>query len=199
MRSPPPEGPRSWISNSTPALAARSFSASPKSTLWLRMTKPNMSPPSPQPKQCHVPVSGKTMNDGVFSMWKGHNPFRLLPAFLRVTASDTTSTISRRALIWSTAPPAAIQSASLPLRNEQGPEFTQGIPIGHAGQIVTHQSIHGLTTALAAQVVGQFIRVCHVVAEQFSHQVDGLDRLILGETGKVDTLEKELAKSVNIA
>src|SRR5512136_2440570 len=57
----------------TPALSARMFSASLKSTPSFRITKANMSPPVPQaPKQCQLWRSGKTKNEGVFSEWKGH-------------------------------------------------------------------------------------------------------------------------------
>ena len=32
------------------------------------ITKPNTSPPSPQPKQCHSCVAGSILHDGVFSL-----------------------------------------------------------------------------------------------------------------------------------
>ena len=48
-------------------------------------------PPFPQPKHLKIPLAGETVNDGVFSLWNGHNPSWLTPLFLRVTNSETTS------------------------------------------------------------------------------------------------------------
>jgi hypothetical protein len=39
------------------------------------MMKLTALPPLPQPKQWQVPRAGDTMNEGVFSLWKGHKPF----------------------------------------------------------------------------------------------------------------------------
>ena len=51
-------------------------------------------PPSPQPKQWKNSREGFTLNDGVFSSWKGQSPFiEPPPAFLRVTYWDTTSSM----------------------------------------------------------------------------------------------------------
>ena len=58
-----------------------------------------MSPCLPQPKQCHVSRSGVTMNDGVFSAWKGQSPLYTLPARLSATVSPTTSMTGSFALI----------------------------------------------------------------------------------------------------
>ncbi|SII85798.1 Uncharacterised protein [Mycobacteroides abscessus subsp. abscessus] len=53
------------------------------------------SPDSPQPKQWYIPTCGRTVNEGVFSSWKGHRPLsEPMPAVLSVTNSPTTS--SRR-------------------------------------------------------------------------------------------------------
>src|SRR3989304_4257493 len=59
------------------------------------MIKEKISPPVPQaPKQCQLCCSGKTKKEGGFSLWKGHKPLKLRPAFCRVTYSETSSTIS---------------------------------------------------------------------------------------------------------
>src|ERR1700730_8053543 len=39
------------------------------------------------------------MKDGLFSLWKGHRPLEVLPAFLSATFWPITSTTSSRALI----------------------------------------------------------------------------------------------------
>src|SRR5664280_3087892 len=51
-----------------------------------------MSPPSPQPKQCHVSRAGVTMKLGVFSPWNGQSPLSVVPALFSCTVSPTTST-----------------------------------------------------------------------------------------------------------
>jgi len=61
------------------------------------MTKPKTSPPTPQPKQWKMPFLGLTMNDGVFSPWKGQRPFQFTPAFFRLTKRPTRSTMSTAA------------------------------------------------------------------------------------------------------
>jgi hypothetical protein len=58
------------------------------------MRKPKASPPTPQPKQWKMPFLGLTVNEGVFSAWKGQRPFQLAPAFLRFTYRLTRSTTS---------------------------------------------------------------------------------------------------------
>jgi hypothetical protein len=55
------------------------------------MTKFTELPPFPQPKHLKIPFAGETVNEGVFSLWKGHNPSWLTPRFLSVTNSETTS------------------------------------------------------------------------------------------------------------
>ena len=51
------------------------------------------SPPTPQPKQWYTFLAGLTVNDGDFSSWNGHRPFRLPPpAFFSWTTAPTTST-----------------------------------------------------------------------------------------------------------
>ena len=51
-------------------------------------------PPLPQPKHLNIPLAGETVNEGVFSLWKGHKPNWLTPLLRRVTKSETTSEIS---------------------------------------------------------------------------------------------------------
>ena len=63
-----------------------------------------MSPCSPQPKQCHVSRSGVTMNDGVFSAWKGQSPLYTVPARFSETVSPTTSMTGSLDLISATMP-----------------------------------------------------------------------------------------------
>src|SRR5665811_937376 len=82
-----------------PSLPARRSTASAKVRCSTLCTKEMTSPPSPQPKQCHAPVTGRTLNDGLFSSWNGHSPFREPgPAERRVTCSRTTSSIDDRSL-----------------------------------------------------------------------------------------------------
>ena len=46
------------------------------------MTNVMTSPPVPQaPKQCQLCRSGETMNEGVFSLWKGQGALNVRPAF----------------------------------------------------------------------------------------------------------------------
>ena len=55
------------------------------------------SPPTPHPKQCQSPRVGVTWNDGDFSSWNGHSPFRLPPpARLSCRCSPTISSIFER-------------------------------------------------------------------------------------------------------
>src|SRR5829696_2078431 len=55
------------------------------------------SPPAPQPKQKYTFRAVLTLNDGLFSSWKGHRPFRLPPpADLSVTVSLITSAMDVR-------------------------------------------------------------------------------------------------------
>src|SRR5262245_14194840 len=63
------------------------------------MMKPNASPPAPQPKQWKMPRFGLTVNEGVFSAWKGQSPFQCWPARFKFTTWPTSSTMSRRARI----------------------------------------------------------------------------------------------------
>ena len=77
------------------------------------------------PKQCQVPVLGKTTKLGVRSVWKGHSPLYVLPAFLGACGADELDDIdplfylvrdahvsaplpSSRRPIWSHAPGACI-------------------------------------------------------------------------------------------
>jgi len=88
-----------------------------------------MSPCSPQPKQCHVSRSGVTMNDGVFSPWKGQSPFETLPARLSATVSPTISRTGSLDLISATMPeevgamvrvPSAVMRLSIAERVPRG-------------------------------------------------------------------------------
>ena len=78
-------------------------SASRNSTPWRFMTQEKTSPPSLQaPKQRHVWRLGSTMNEGVFSAWKGHSALNVRPALRSATDSPTNSAMSTRALTSST-------------------------------------------------------------------------------------------------
>ena len=56
------------------------------------ITKLKMSPPEPAPEALPRLAQGVTTNEGVFSPWNGHRPLKVVPAFLSVTVSPTTST-----------------------------------------------------------------------------------------------------------
>jgi hypothetical protein len=45
------------------------------------------------PKHLYIPLAGDTVNEPVFSLWKGQRPIRLAPCFLSVTYRHTTSSI----------------------------------------------------------------------------------------------------------
>ncbi len=66
---------------STPALAARTLSASGNDRESRFITKLKMSPPSPQPKHFQESRAGVTVKDGVFSPWNGQSPLNVEPAF----------------------------------------------------------------------------------------------------------------------
>lgn len=53
-------------------------------------------PPNHELKSLNICFCGETINDGVFSFWKGLRPEKLLPALLRGTYLLTISTISMR-------------------------------------------------------------------------------------------------------
>ena len=91
---------------STPARWASRRSASGNAIPSRRITNEKMSPPSPQPKQCHVSRAGVTMKLGVFSPWNGQSPLSVVPAFLSCTVSPTTST-TVSLLLTSAATPTA--------------------------------------------------------------------------------------------
>src|SRR5664279_5098364 len=57
------------------------------------MTKLTELPTFPQPKHLKISFEGETVNEGVFSLWKGHNPRKFTPRFFNGTNSCTTSTI----------------------------------------------------------------------------------------------------------
>ena len=75
-----------------------------------------MSPCSPQPKQCHVSRSGVTVNDGVFSAWKGQSPFRTVQARLSATVSPTMSATGSFDLISATMPDGVLIAGPLAWR-----------------------------------------------------------------------------------
>ena len=78
------------------------------------MTKLKTSPPSPHPKQCQLSREGVTTNEGVFSPWKGHRPLYVVPAFLRLTVSPTTSRTLSRFFTSAAMPTAKLASAASP-------------------------------------------------------------------------------------
>ena len=65
-----PSSRRSWTPNFSASRSTDSVKVSPSTFLMKEMT----SPPSPQPKQWKNWRAGLTLNDGVFSSWKGHSP-----------------------------------------------------------------------------------------------------------------------------
>ena len=68
--------------------------------LWVNLpAKLKMSPPRPQPKHFHVSRVGVTVNEGVFSPWKGQRPLKVVPAFLSGTVSPMNSTMSSFSLM----------------------------------------------------------------------------------------------------
>ena len=64
--------------------AARTLSASGNARPSRSITNVKMSPPLPQPKQCHVSRAGVTTKTGVFSPWNGHSPLRVVPGLLQL-------------------------------------------------------------------------------------------------------------------
>src|SRR5688572_1892413 len=95
----------------------------------MRRTNSITSPPVAQaPKQCHVPRSGSTVNEGVRSLWNGHTALYVRPAFFSDgTYAVTVSTIPSRALTSSMVLmvyPYRHQSADMvthPFRHIRGP------------------------------------------------------------------------------
>ena len=71
--------------SSIPACSAsiRTVSVNPSPSTFI--TNEIASPPSPHPKHLKMPIPGFTLNDGVFSLWNGQRPLKLVPAFLRRT------------------------------------------------------------------------------------------------------------------
>src|SRR5919107_603625 len=64
------------------------------------ITKSITPPPSAQPKQWKLPCVGRTVNEGVFSSWKGQRPLsEPAPARRRATYSPITSSIRTRSRI----------------------------------------------------------------------------------------------------
>jgi hypothetical protein len=53
----------------------------------------NTSPAAWHPKHLYRPVSSRTLNDPVFSAWKGHSPTQLRPTRFSATYCCTVSTI----------------------------------------------------------------------------------------------------------
>ncbi len=58
------------------------------------MTKPNTSPPSPHPKQCHSCSTGSILNNGVFSLCSGQQHQKSRPRCFTGTRSPMTATTS---------------------------------------------------------------------------------------------------------
>src|SRR5262245_9739409 len=81
---------------SRPASRASRSTASGKGKPSLRMTKPTTSPWAPQPKQWKKFLSSLTVNEGVFSLWKGQRPVCSRPRFCSRTRRPTTWEIDRR-------------------------------------------------------------------------------------------------------
>src|SRR5262249_49156550 len=77
-----------------PARAASRSTASTKSRCSISRTNVMASPLLLQPKQYQNPMSGFTENDGVFSLWKGHNPTKRLPTRFSARCSPTRPTMS---------------------------------------------------------------------------------------------------------
>ena len=110
--------------SSTPA--RRPGSQAPREVIPSRsMTKVKMSPPRPQPKQCHVSRGGVTTKLGVFSPWNGQRPLKVVPAFFRETDSPTTSRTDNLLLTSAVTPTdklvprsAADQATPLPLAGD---------------------------------------------------------------------------------
>ena len=78
-------------------MCARSASlrtASGKDRSSVFMTKPNTSPPSPHPKQCHSCSTGSILNDGVFSLCSGQQHQKSRPRCFTGTRSPMTATTS---------------------------------------------------------------------------------------------------------
>ena len=63
------------------------------------MTKPMTSPWAPQPKQWKKPLSSFTVNDGVFSLWKGQRPTDSRPRRMSRTRFAITLSSGTRARI----------------------------------------------------------------------------------------------------
>src|SRR5690606_14575092 len=93
-----------------------------------------MSPPFPHPKQWKFWESGKTMNEGVFSLWNGHKPLKFAPAFFRdgtyPWTRSTTSILSRTSVTAS----LAIGQSSLRGQHSGDVQFLVQLdcePVGH--------------------------------------------------------------------
>src|SRR4051794_9806339 len=76
-----------------PTLAASCSTALTKSTCSISWMNVNASPAAPHPKHLYRPVSSRTLNDGLRSAWKGHNPTQLRPTRRRAMYCCTTSEI----------------------------------------------------------------------------------------------------------
>ena len=65
------------------------------------MTREKTSPPTPQPKQWKSCFSSSTVNEGVFSEWKGQSPTCFRPLRLRVVYWEAISTMDAACRTWS--------------------------------------------------------------------------------------------------
>ncbi len=70
----------------TPERSARIVNASLNSTWCWCIINENISPPVAQaPKHLHDCLLGVTINEGVFSSWKGQFALKLFPDFFKLT------------------------------------------------------------------------------------------------------------------
>jgi len=83
-----------YFAKSIFACLANSLAASQKSILSISCMKVMTFPPFPHPKHLNICLLGETINDGVFSLWKGQHAVKFAPALLRGTYLPTRSTMS---------------------------------------------------------------------------------------------------------
>src|SRR5262249_27588393 len=173
--------------NAIPALLARARTASGNERRSWRMTKPNASPPTPQPKQWKMFFWGLTVNEGVFSAWNGQRPFQCDPALRRFTNRPTRSTMSTAARMSSSSvcEYCISRSSSLPsstdLQRGHGRSrsalgrltVTEGIDQGVARQQIAHRLAQGPAALAMHQSYARQAREKGIV-EIFLDAVPGL-------------------------
>src|SRR5262245_37525862 len=96
MRSATPRSPPASSRISIPTEAPSWRTASGKERFSIRIRKVMAVPPASQPKHLKLCRSAFTMNEGVFSAWKGQSPLWLRPDGLRLTKRQTRATMSTR-------------------------------------------------------------------------------------------------------